>query len=56
MKELFTKTFWQGVKHTFDEALEGQATKHSSSRSETEDQESSKPATSPSDSAKTNQS
>ena len=23
MKEVFTKSFWEGVKNTFDEALEG---------------------------------
>jgi len=26
MKEVFTKSFWEGVKKTFDEALEGRPT------------------------------
>jgi hypothetical protein len=37
MKEVFTKSFWEGVKNTFDDALEGKTPTESASQVPVED-------------------
>jgi len=37
MKEVFTKGFWQGVKKTFDEALEGTTPAETATQTPAED-------------------